>query len=244
MTYDFHPDPSFAYVTRKGDEGESVAALQVNLHGVLIDGRFGAQTARAVREVQAKHDLTVDGIAGVATQRAICIALSRGPSRAHGVPRGLLKSLMANESGFILAAYSPHPSDTGFDLGAYQNSVPPGQGSDDLYHHSYSVSEMAEQVAVMLDTQHNAFAHPVASWYLEHIGAGNPQRFAWQLALLNHNWPVAAEGIAERGSIYRDAEQDTIPEDWILRASGGNLSTPREWVEAYIRKATIYVNWA
>lgn len=244
MSYTFHPDPSYAYVTRKGDEGEAVAALQVNLHGVLVDGAFGTQTARAVREVQAKNKLAVDGIAGVVTQRAICISLSRGASRAHGVPRGLLKSLMANESGFILGAFSRHPSDSGFDLGAYQNSIQPGGASNAEYEHSYSVAEMAEEVASRMDAQHDAFSHPVGSWYLTNIGGGNPERFAWQLALLNHNWPVAAQGIAERGSIYQDATRDTLPEDWIVQASGGRLHTPREWVTEYVRKATVYVNWA
>lgn len=61
---------------RYGDYGPAVAAAQgaLNYHGfgpISVDGFFGTQTAAAVRNMQTVHQLTVDGIIGPATWRAL-----------------------------------------------------------------------------------------------------------------------------------------------------------------------------
>jgi len=65
-----------ASVLRRGSVGTAVKYLQQKLFSFLypvgaIDGIFGADTERAVREFQAEHNLTVDGIVGPATWRAL-----------------------------------------------------------------------------------------------------------------------------------------------------------------------------
>jgi hypothetical protein len=56
-----------------GSSGDGVSALQAAL-GVKRTGRFSAATARAVRSFQRKHGLTVDGIVGPQTARALGLA--------------------------------------------------------------------------------------------------------------------------------------------------------------------------
>ena len=65
-----------ASVLRRGSVGTAVRYLQQKLYSYLypvgtIDGIFGANTARAVREFQAEHGLVVDGIVGPATWQAL-----------------------------------------------------------------------------------------------------------------------------------------------------------------------------
>ncbi|WP_338847319.1 glycosyl hydrolase 108 family protein [Massilia sp. W12] len=61
--------PSLVTV-RLGSSGDSVRALQSAL-GIAVDGQFGPQTEAALKEYQASHGLTADGIAGRNTWRAL-----------------------------------------------------------------------------------------------------------------------------------------------------------------------------
>ncbi|MBW4460179.1 MAG: peptidoglycan-binding protein [Nodosilinea sp. WJT8-NPBG4] len=63
-------------VLRPGMEGDAVRQLQQRLrtkkfYSGAVDGVFGSQTEAAVRAAQAANDLTVDGIVGPATWRAL-----------------------------------------------------------------------------------------------------------------------------------------------------------------------------
>lgn len=80
-------DPDCSYTTgnnvvingpqiQYGDYGPAVAAAQgaLNYHGfgpIAVDGFFGVRTTAAVRTMQTVHQLTVDGIIGPATWRAL-----------------------------------------------------------------------------------------------------------------------------------------------------------------------------
>jgi N-acetyl-anhydromuramyl-L-alanine amidase AmpD len=55
---------------RKGDQGNSVIALQVLL-GIHADGAFGPATDAAVRAFQKANSLTADGLVGPATWKAL-----------------------------------------------------------------------------------------------------------------------------------------------------------------------------
>ena len=63
-------------VCRKGSKGDAVRTIQANVH-VFVDGVFGADTEKAVKEFQKKnkdndgHALTVDGVVGPKTWQAI-----------------------------------------------------------------------------------------------------------------------------------------------------------------------------
>ena len=56
---------------RLGDSGPGVRQIQTALvalgYKLSIDGKFGPQTAQAVKDFQMKHGLTQDGVVGPAT---------------------------------------------------------------------------------------------------------------------------------------------------------------------------------
>lgn len=67
--------PEIPRTLRKGDKGADVAKLQ-RLVGLTADGDFGQLTDQAVRLIQIKHGLVVDGICGPATWEKILAASS------------------------------------------------------------------------------------------------------------------------------------------------------------------------
>jgi hypothetical protein len=243
MSYVWNPTTSYRYTLKRRDRGFDVAALQLNLH-VEVDGVFGKQTKKAVNQFQLAADLEVDGVAGLVTQEALCIKLSTPAARAEELPVGLLKSLMFNESGFAVGAVSKHPSDGGLDIGAYQRSTGSWTGTQDFYRWAFDVRSSAYTTATEIRGQHDAQPQPVSSRYLDELAANDTDRFRWLMALLNHNWPVAAHNIPRYGRVFRyDTTADDREAAWIVQASGGQLHTPREWVTSYIQRATVYVDW-
>lgn len=66
-------------LVRKGDKGETVHHLQSALRGlgykIAADGDFGLKTERAVKDFQARHHLSVDGVVGPKSWAAIHTAL-------------------------------------------------------------------------------------------------------------------------------------------------------------------------
>jgi hypothetical protein len=73
--YPVYAVPSSRPVLRKGSTGAGVVELQRRLtalgHPLKPDGDFGAATDKAVREVQRKAKLKVDGVVGPGTYRAL-----------------------------------------------------------------------------------------------------------------------------------------------------------------------------
>lgn len=61
---------------KKGSKNKAVAMLQAALGGLKIDGSFGAKTDAAVRAFQKKKGLTVDGICGPKTWRAVILSVA------------------------------------------------------------------------------------------------------------------------------------------------------------------------
>lgn len=73
------PTESVVFNLRRGIKGADVTKLQTALNAQgydcgAADGIFGAKTEAAVRNFQRDHSLTVDGIAGKATQAALYAA--------------------------------------------------------------------------------------------------------------------------------------------------------------------------
>lgn len=73
------PTESVVFNFRRGSKGADVTKLQTTLNALgydcgEADGIFGAKTEMAVRNFQRDHSLTVDGIAGKATQAALYAA--------------------------------------------------------------------------------------------------------------------------------------------------------------------------
>ena len=243
MAYQFVPSGTYRYSVKKGDVGNDVAVIQLNL-GVTVDGNFGPKTHKAAVAWQEKYGLDpVDGIVGPDTQQSILVEKSAAAAKAHNLPSGILKSIAFNESGWILAAAGRHAGDAGWDVGAYMRASGANFPTPNSTRNYFNVEKSAEWTANHLAQTKANLGVPVNSQYLEEIGDGNKEEFAWQLAILAHNWPYAADKIAKRGHIYDDPHRDDLPENWIIVASGGRLSTPRQWVTSYIAKATGYVRW-
>lgn len=76
-------DDSDERMLRKGDEGDDVAELQEDLLKLGydlgnygpdrngVDGQFGAKTDKAIKDLQKKHGLLVDGIVGPKTKELL-----------------------------------------------------------------------------------------------------------------------------------------------------------------------------
>ncbi len=70
-------------LSRRGSTGEEVRKIQTKLKNWgyyfgSVDGIYGAQTEEAVRYFQRKNGLTVDGVAGPATLKAMGISTTSG----------------------------------------------------------------------------------------------------------------------------------------------------------------------
>lgn len=217
---------------KHGDDSWAVVPLQMGLNRfgnqLALDGRFGPMTEKVVRSFQSHRGLVADGVAGPRTQETLVVSLTTKAARDRNLPIGLLRGLTENESSFMLAAYTPHPADRGFDLGVLQDAYE-GPGSQEQYLHSLDVVGISQQVAGELRARHDRYAQ-------ENAG----DRLAWECATLAHNWPVAADRMA-RG--LPPTTRPDEPVEWVVDATGGRLSTPREWCAAYIASATKYVAW-
>ncbi|MQA27695.1 MAG: N-acetylmuramoyl-L-alanine amidase [Micromonosporaceae bacterium] len=78
------PPPAEWPTVRRGDSGERVRTVQYLLrqhgHSLAVDGDFGRQTDRAVRDFQRANGLTVDGVVGPQTWGALIVTVRRGDS--------------------------------------------------------------------------------------------------------------------------------------------------------------------
>lgn len=240
-----NPSPDYRYALKHGMHGTDVAALQINFPVLAVDGVYGDKTEEVIKDFQASQSLDpIDGIAGLDTQKKLCVKRSARASLDNALPVGLLKSIMSNESGFAIAAFSSHPSDSGFDLGAYQDSITPIEvGSQTAYRAAYNIAIQASAAAKKIKARRDIYLSAVDSRYKTDLAGGNNTKFSWQLAVLYHNWEYAADKISQRGHIYNDPTEDDEPKDWIIEVSRDRLQTSREWVTSYITRATVYVNW-
>lgn len=218
---------------RRGDNHWTVAVLQLNLasfgNRLALDGDLGPKTERVIKAFQAHRQLKADGVAGPATQERMCVDLATKPARRYGLPVGLMRGALESESAFMLAAFTEHPSDNGFDLGALQDSYTT-TSTQERYRQSLDVAWMADRTA-----------GTYRKTYDRYRAGGTAQRLAWECAALFHNWPYAADRMA------RGLGPTTAPDTeagWIVAASGGRLHTPREWADNYIGRVTHFVDWA
>ena len=89
-------------VLRRGSTGSTVSQLQTKLRSMgyysgNIDGIYGSATETAVRNFQRAGGLTVDGIAGAATLKALSIS-DGGAAGATGSEVALLARLISAEA--------------------------------------------------------------------------------------------------------------------------------------------------
>lgn len=239
------PSKDFRYSLKRGMAGTDVAALQLNLRSLVVDGDFGPLTERAVRRFQrSRPRLVTDGIAGPATQMAVALREMRRPAKL--LPRGLLRSIASNESGFFLGSAGPHASDNGWDVGVFARSSGEAAPGQTFLENAYDVYESACWTTDNLIDQRAALGVPVRSWYADTLAPGDLERYRWMVAVLAHNWPAGAFNLARRGAVTvdypGDENDDDKPAGWIIAATAGRLSTPREWALSYIARATVYMS--
>ena len=91
--------PSEAASLRRGSSGDDVIALQKKLknwgyYSGSVDGKFGAETERAVIYFQTKNGLDPDGVVGQATAKALGLTLTNSGSSGGG-------SATSNSSGDV-----------------------------------------------------------------------------------------------------------------------------------------------
>ena len=91
-----------AAVIEKGDRGARVERVQRALGISPADGVFGKQTRRAVKRFQRRRGLTVDGVVGPATLRALGLGRARAATGMR-----VLERIARCESGGDPKAVSP-----------------------------------------------------------------------------------------------------------------------------------------
>ena len=196
---------------KEGAHGWPVYGLQSGLNVVLpgsplkTDGAFGPATHGAVRAFQKVGALTVDGIAGPTTQRALCLAIL-DHMHLDDLPEGLPRSLMEGEGGY--------------NFGAVNWSVPGGVDCGLMQHRVYepftyeALADAFTAPVAILDACHDvrdrAFGNPsrqitgfIDRPWVKSLSLAERKQKALRLALLAHNWPVGANDIAQDGRLAR-----------------------------------------
>jgi Putative peptidoglycan binding domain len=232
------PNENYRRAFKEGMRGWDVQAVQMALNshqGTILttDGVFGEQTRKVVEREQANHHLEADGIIGVQTMSAICLAESRQAERAERLPHDLLRGLIEGESAYQFAAVGRRNSNGSRDAGVLQyNIAVENLANHARWEHAFSVRARCEQTAATLREKKDEF--------YGRKGAPTHKR-AWELAVMHHNWQTAAVNMSNGYGPYREAARNTREEAWIVAASGGDLRTPNEWVADYIESKTLYV---
>lgn len=252
------------YSFRLGDEGLwGVFALQVALNSfrvhqglspLTVDGNFGMQTLWGVRTFQRRLGLAIDGVPGPHTQAMLvlyCIDLED-----TGVPKDLLKSVVGGEGGLLIAPVN-WTVVGGVDLGATQRRVVAswydGWPTDSKVRLEWLRLDMvrfdAEDLERALDARHQIrlLRRRITTLRDHYLDPDNqrqgvlkhprPREFATRLAVLNHNYPYAADKISRVGTSGLSSYW-TKPATWVESIGakfpdGWPIRTPLEWCQHY-----------
>lgn len=198
-------------------KGEDVFAFQTAAKALSVDpgptdGILGPQTAAAIRGVQSKLSITVDGLAGGHTQGAICRFLAA----AYSLPRGLLLGQLAAESGHRLGNYSPEHSHSApggpyYDAGVAQRNT--------RYTSPREAFDVPASIAKLADV--------LRVHYDKYEGVPTTRR-RWELATGTWNAPAYAHWIARQEGATRVRVGETAQPS----------PTARQRLEEYMQAAT------
>jgi len=214
---------------KEGAKGWDVYALQCGL-GITADGDFGPATAKATREFQSEHELIVDEIAGLATQRAVLQERIWPQQAAFKTPAGLARGMVEGECGWQIGNYTKAYSNGTRDVGCTMRN---GQPVDNFLRAAFDPRPSIERLCRRLRSgdpgwpygHDNLFGKPGAKTH----------RRAWELATLAWNWPAAAETLAKGGAL------STAPAQWVIDIGVAGVDSPAEWAAHYIATKTVYV---
>ena len=236
----FSPNEHYRYSLKQAMSGWDVWSIQIALNAtpgkprLVEDGVFGPATAAAVKTIQGHLGVTVDGICGPQTQSALCVRECNAVQ--HVVPAGLLKGICLGESGGIIPTTSAVYPNGSRDYGPLQDNLT-------------SPSQAALREAFNVVLQAHEVAERVKSTFISFHGqpGAHSTEEAWRLAVLNYNWPAAANQIAaghgdtwtysSEGKRYRLA--DPVP--WVEAFHIPNVRTGWDWCRHYIDSKAVYV---
>lgn len=205
-------------LTQPRQQGEDVFALQnalnaVNETDVKLDGILGPKTSDAIGLAQAKLGIENDGKAGVITQRALAMFITRARLALVNVPLALPKGQLQHESSFLLGNYSAQREDNSYDAGVAQLNTahtPASMGFDPVY----AIERLIDNTRT-----HYELYHAKAKF----VGDDHTEHRRWMLACGSWNAPYFANYLA-------GVKPWAIPGTEAL-----------ELFEAYMRDVTIYL---
>jgi hypothetical protein len=222
---------------KEGDRGIVVWSLQKGLNvfqtDIATDGDFGAKTKSAVRAFQKSQKLTVDGIAGPATQKKLgTLVLARYD---ENVPPRLLEGFAQMEGGWLLGAVNWSVAG-GVDCGMLQRRVyDEDYASAAVVERAFNVDYQARLLADRLVELRGIFIARTGT--RDVYGGMRPTEKAWRLAALNHNYPSAADRLS-RTPIHQLDRYWTSPASWVTThgfrfPNGTAVRTPLDWCHLY-----------
>lgn len=221
------------YTIQRGEQSAAAFAIQrvCNKFGYACteDGDFGLMTASKVKLVQARLHVEADGVFGTASQRALALFIATREETASNTPPNLILSQINYESGGMLAAVN-WGTPGGVDCGITQRRVYDYQIVDDVaVKRAFDPFYQATLLSDSLRSLHDS--------YMARAGVKRNNELAWRLAVLNHNYPAAADIISVSGigglSSYWTHQQSWVS-NWGLKFPDGHLiQTPLEWCQRY-----------
>lgn len=215
---------------KRGSSGWPVYGLQSGLRALsgssalTADGAFGPNTEKVVKDFQRMHrPLTVDGIAGPATQEELALAVLKALDIIQ-LPAGLPQSLMEGEGAYKFGAVNWSVAG-GVDCGLMQHRV------FEPFTQSALLDAYNAPVAIMdacNDLRDRAYGNPtrkipgfLISPYVKSLPTAQRKEMALRLALMAHNWPEA--GGASFIALHGKCSSPDAPASWLPRDDNGNL---------------------
>lgn len=232
------PNRAIPASLRRGDSGWPVLALQSALLtetevGIRVDGDFGPATEGVVRTWQRANGLVVDGIAGIKTQRSLVESVAEG-IHIPGVPPGLARGLMEGESGFYLGAVN-WTVPGGVDCGVMQRRVYTPFSPSRLQA-AYKPFQAIRTSMLEMQARANVFLDTIEAYHVRTgvalVSEAKRGEYAWRLATLAHNWPWAAQQLAQ-GAMVSTTKLATWAPASARFPDGAPVRTQREWCEFY-----------
>ena len=199
--------------------GVDVYALQSAFRGfgfeLALDGVLGDKTAEAIWHYQESRNLVVDGIAGIATQRDLALALASRFRAEYRLPTGLPRGHIEKESGFQLGNYTaPYTAGSAVgsrDLGVVQRNT--------RFHKIEDAFDVMDSLKVLCER--------VVAYHREYVDHGEVNsRRAWELACGSWNAPAYTDYLA---GLPRGLKPGP---------------TAHDALNAYIKATTAYTKWA
>ena len=224
---------STPYEIKRRQRGTKVWAVQRALntlnYPLVEDGIFGRKTEDMVIAYQISKVLFQDGVFGPQTSASVAAEITGiATDEVPGLPQGLLRSIVEGESGNLIAAVNWSVSG-GVDCGytqrrVYEVDYENGKAIKRAFDARYQIMLLAKGLKSRHD---NYFGKPGATTHEK----------AWRLAVLHHNYPLAAERIVADG-LGGLSDYWVTPQAWVEAIGaefpdGEPVRTPLEWCQHY-----------